>query len=656
MAEEGWKNQKNRRRRPAGREITSYFITRFPEAFSISKLWKIFQEFGWVNDVFIPKKKTKGGYVFGFVRFVGVSDVVALEEKLNTVVIEGKRISANISIYGREEVGHGEVVSDRRAGKGGKVEAIRPSPCTSLHVSSPVQPGMSYKNVLLETVSHAPRSVEVEPFITQSSKEWGSNALVGEVKNLEILENLRRNFEAIGLPDVELLFIGGLSVMVVFPASTLASGFLCDRREVWLGWFSKLNSWSGQVLKFQRLAWLSIRGIPLHCWDNFVIDRIGELFGRVVLNPAVSARDNNLSVARICVLVSSGNWVDEQINLKWANSSFSVWVVEDRVDWCPNFGSKVQASVEDGDEDDDLSVGFDGSESDSSRDFEEDDFEQPPVLESPVLNAKSPESENLFTGATLPEVDEESRGEKFSGEPSCMGNMSECFSKSAQYKVLVESMGLAANVPVVGERMAESERNDEAVSVSFPLLVDGGTPSINNPVQELKAIHAGLEISPTLGLAQVPLDSNKFGDGVSNHKGLDQGCAFSPEPSLGSANQRKLDFRGDKKKTDLDPPKSYHTIAKPKSLRKGPSHSLKMKDVLWVPKVKHISKIGEGKGKGPTKAETLADDKGEASSCSEDNELQGTIMVGGMVGFRMGNQAEKVNRMIMGEGVNSMSR
>lgn len=104
MEEEGWKLPRSRRRRPVSKVETSFFITRFPDKYTCAKLWEVFKEFGWVSDVFIPKKKARGGYAFAFVRFLGVSDVLAMEVKLNALVLENKRISANIALFGREEV------------------------------------------------------------------------------------------------------------------------------------------------------------------------------------------------------------------------------------------------------------------------------------------------------------------------------------------------------------------------------------------------------------------------------------------------------------------------------------------------------------------------------------------------------------------------
>ncbi|KAK1432093.1 hypothetical protein QVD17_08984 [Tagetes erecta] len=92
----------------------------------------------------------------------------------------------------------------------------------------------------------------------------GTEAIDREASNLENLENLKWNYEAVRLPEVELVFSGGLRVLLIFPDHIPTLDF---------------------------------------------------------------SQDRNLSLARVCVLVSSSSWIDESMNLKWANSSFTVWVV-----------------------------------------------------------------------------------------------------------------------------------------------------------------------------------------------------------------------------------------------------------------------------------------------------------------------------------------
>lgn len=69
-----------------------------------------------------------------------------------------------------------------------------------------------------------------------------------------------------------MLYARGLTVLLVFPDSLSAKNFLDEKRISWLVWFGTLHVWDGNLVHHLRLAWLTIRGIPLHLWDATVVD------------------------------------------------------------------------------------------------------------------------------------------------------------------------------------------------------------------------------------------------------------------------------------------------------------------------------------------------------------------------------------------------
>jgi len=58
---------------------TSFFFTHFPDNLGHLDLWKLFDRFGRVGEVFLPSKRDKWGRRFGFVKFKEVSN----EEELS---------------------------------------------------------------------------------------------------------------------------------------------------------------------------------------------------------------------------------------------------------------------------------------------------------------------------------------------------------------------------------------------------------------------------------------------------------------------------------------------------------------------------------------------------------------------------------------------
>ena len=65
--------------------IATVFFSNFPDSHKEIDLWKLFQRWGKVWEVFIPQRRDKQGRRFGFVRFKGVKNVEEIAEELNSV-------------------------------------------------------------------------------------------------------------------------------------------------------------------------------------------------------------------------------------------------------------------------------------------------------------------------------------------------------------------------------------------------------------------------------------------------------------------------------------------------------------------------------------------------------------------------------------------
>ena len=77
-------------------DVTSFYFSRFPEEVREKDLWKIFQEWGKVWEVFIPQKRNKQGHRYGFVHFKGVENEDRLERKLdNNIYINDMKMFVN---------------------------------------------------------------------------------------------------------------------------------------------------------------------------------------------------------------------------------------------------------------------------------------------------------------------------------------------------------------------------------------------------------------------------------------------------------------------------------------------------------------------------------------------------------------------------------
>lgn len=85
----------------------SFFFTNFPDDWDEQALWEMFLRWGKTVDVFIPKKRDKGGRRFGFVRFINVQNSKVLERELDQIWIGTYKLRVNLS---KSNVMKGEVM------------------------------------------------------------------------------------------------------------------------------------------------------------------------------------------------------------------------------------------------------------------------------------------------------------------------------------------------------------------------------------------------------------------------------------------------------------------------------------------------------------------------------------------------------------------
>src|ERR1044072_3911891 len=64
------------------RNVTTFYFSRFPDTHEEKRMRKIFQRYGKVWDVFIPKRRNRARNHFGFVHFLNVQDKTLLDQIL----------------------------------------------------------------------------------------------------------------------------------------------------------------------------------------------------------------------------------------------------------------------------------------------------------------------------------------------------------------------------------------------------------------------------------------------------------------------------------------------------------------------------------------------------------------------------------------------
>nr|GEY90099.1 nucleotide-binding alpha-beta plait domain-containing protein [Tanacetum cinerariifolium] len=184
---------------------TSVFVTNFPDGYGAKDLWNTCKLYGHVVDVFIPDRRMKAGKIFGFVRFIKVLDIDRLINNLCTVWVGRNKIHANVARFQKEPL-HKQ--SNKVNNKG--TDNVNHGAKSMTNSYAHVVKGNQVQNVGME---ECPNMVLDE---TCLNHEDFSLCLLGKVKEFATLTNLKVVLGKEGYANIELKYMGGFWVMIVF--------------------------------------------------------------------------------------------------------------------------------------------------------------------------------------------------------------------------------------------------------------------------------------------------------------------------------------------------------------------------------------------------------------------------------------------------------
>nr|GEW25036.1 RNA-directed DNA polymerase, eukaryota [Tanacetum cinerariifolium] len=230
----------------------SIFITNFPDSTTSSDLCNLLQVYGTVVDVYIPNRRTKAGKRFAFVRFIKVDNVDRLVGNLCTLWIGRMHLHANVVRF--EPV---------------KVFSVAPLSAS---------PAMVLDDSCMVT------------------RDLG-NYVMGEVKQFSSINNLHVLFSNEGFYNVQLVYLGGLWVMIELNSSKSKAKFLNHVGVA--SWFNCLSNAQSDFISRDRIVWVDIEGVPMHAWSRNTFCKIGSKWGEVL--ELEECRDDFFARKRICI-------------------------------------------------------------------------------------------------------------------------------------------------------------------------------------------------------------------------------------------------------------------------------------------------------------------------------------------------------------------
>ncbi|GKE59086.1 nucleotide-binding alpha-beta plait domain-containing protein, partial [Tanacetum coccineum] len=299
--------------------------------------------YGHVVDAFIPDRRTKAGKRFGFVRFIKVLDIDRLINNLCTVWVGRNKIHANVARFQREPL-HKQSNKVNNKGTNNVNHGAKGMTNSYAHVVK----GNQVQNVGME---ECPNMVLDE---TCLNHEDFSLCLLGKVKEFASLTNLKVVLGKEGYVNIELKYMGGFWVMIVFQDDETKNRFQFNLAVG--SWFSQIIQAHNDFVIDERVMWVEVEGVPCKWWSRNTFSRIASRWG-TLLNGEELEEDGYHS-NRICISTKLKTVLLESFKMVYRGKIHWVRAIE-VPGWVPDFeedGEEVY-DVNDGLHEDDMHGG-----------------------------------------------------------------------------------------------------------------------------------------------------------------------------------------------------------------------------------------------------------------------------------------------------------
>ncbi|KAJ0679543.1 putative RNA recognition motif domain, nucleotide-binding alpha-beta plait domain superfamily [Helianthus annuus] len=382
-------NRKNRKSKGDGIEW-SFLVQNVSDRVTRNILWRSFQPLGFISDAYVARKRDSKGRCFGFVRFKGVDDMKEFLVKLNTVKMFNMKVVVSLAKYDKEHkkinyaadlLGRSiwrpkdnpQETRDQPAGANKSDQAGSKYKGTGIGMSGPsfVQDGRTYADLLRNDKNvhgNGAKVVTVEGKGTLYPIHCIGRSIIGNTKSVMSVRDVRRVLDEVGLSEVGLSFVGGLTYMLTFKDKTSASRGLETFSETFQNLFSKFYLWNGEDIPYSRIATICVTGVPFVIRDNNLYDDIGGLFGSIIQPSSFSWQHEDNSSGSVVVLTSQISRIEEAVVIKWKERTVVAWVSE-------SIGVRFQGIEDDHMEDNEGSETDSSSSSDSEPDVHRMDME-----------------------------------------------------------------------------------------------------------------------------------------------------------------------------------------------------------------------------------------------------------------------------------------
>ncbi|CAH1419674.1 unnamed protein product [Lactuca virosa] len=370
---DGW-TEVRRKQYPGdkSKDVTTFYVTNLQADVTVEMIRKSFQSFGKLVDVYIPGRKDKGGTFFAFIRYAGIKDINSLVTTLNQVRCGHSIANVNIARYEKKP-------PPRQMPPPNSYHPRRVSVPIAKHNN--ISTGKTFVDAVTGSLGKhdTVRTQEIQLKRAPMIDSCDSSCLIGEVKELRLLNNIHALLNAEESIPSRVHYAGGLKIILRFFQQGKAESFMADSQK-WCSWIRWLKIGFVDDQTNGRLARIRILGIPLYLRS-----------------------DENITAATI--LTNSWKLVNEEVVTTFNGNRFQVGVSECENKWEPfldrSFPEAPLSEVSDSEDDDAMNEQGDNSGEDSDDEGISETWinrDMMEGLEDGEINMKGSEAHGIATG------------------------------------------------------------------------------------------------------------------------------------------------------------------------------------------------------------------------------------------------------------------
>jgi hypothetical protein len=299
---------------------TSFYITNFPDEAKTVDLWKLFARFDRIGEVYIPNKHDKWGKRFGFVKFKEVRDLGRLEERLSDVWIGTYKLRINRARFSRSEV------AGRSTGEGVKNGSVSGEGVATS--------GRSFRSALVGGSNDFKEQLEKGSEVISTTVEESllidlKRSFVGFLSNDNEVRRIRTTLYMEGLRDITVKEMGGGMVLLQCARTGVLEGIVKSRAEWLTYYFKEVKPWSPNLVACRRVAWVQVRGIPLHVWGEALFKSVAAKVGVFLDFDESTVAGTKFDMARIKISTMKKGLIDTVVKISVQGVLFDLWILEE---------------------------------------------------------------------------------------------------------------------------------------------------------------------------------------------------------------------------------------------------------------------------------------------------------------------------------------